>query len=223
VAPKRPILECVTGDARRVERRIWMQWLQRAAEMTGRFSREWWDDDPFAYNETASVSLLAAAAGQAGYLGLAEFTTTKGKVDKSRPHKRRVNARGRCDYWMHAERRDWAFEFKQIIAPARPKRGPGKSRPVGYPITEDRLAATMEAALDCAKDVRYWLAPYRVAGLIVSLYWLEGDDHRAAHKCLRNYAEDHCDFAWSISHCEGADPSTFLLFKFHQPGAPRRR
>ena len=77
------------GNRAKTEFRTWSKWLDAAALLADRFSRQVGDDDPFAYNETASVSVLAAAAACAGFVGLAEFSTdkaaAKGKGRSSRP------------------------------------------------------------------------------------------------------------------------------------------
>ncbi|WP_293864484.1 hypothetical protein [uncultured Alsobacter sp.] len=178
------------GDRRTSEFLDWQPWLEKAARLVGKFDRELYDD-PFSYNETASVSLLASAATQAGYLALAEFIVWKGhKAD------RRMNAAGRCDLWIYAERKTYALEFKQSVPLA---------------VTEARWTASMNAARQAAKYLRADEADERVAALVVSLWQLDDDDLDDARETLTALAE-RCDFAWHIQRKDGEASDTFLYF-----------
>jgi hypothetical protein len=73
----RPAITFLNGDRRTAEYRAWTPWLKAVSALVARFAGEL-ADDPLAYNETASVSLLAAGAAKAGHLGIAEFSTVKG-------------------------------------------------------------------------------------------------------------------------------------------------
>jgi hypothetical protein len=93
--------------------RIWLQWMQAAQEVYSRFTdRDAEDvDDPFSYNERASVGVLVSAAERAGLMSMAEFCTHKGdKNDGNMTH--------RCDLWIADQdwSHEWAFEFKQVWA-----------------------------------------------------------------------------------------------------------
>jgi hypothetical protein len=183
-------LTSLCGDGRTTEHREWSRWLKAAAALVARFDDEL-EDDPFAYNETASVSLLAAAAAKAGYLGLAEFSVIKGHKED-----RRRAADGRCDFWMAGETKTWAFEFKQT-APEL--------------INESIWRRTMESASHCARCLRASEADERVAGLIVSLYWHEEEDLPQARSMLQEIAAQ-CDFAWLIKGRDGEASDTFFYF-----------
>ena len=123
------------GDQRTSAYRGWKPWLGAAAALVKRYNDEL-DDDPFAYNETASVSLLASAAAQVGYLGLAEFGVTKGhRTD------RRLAVDGRCDFWMAGQTTNWGFEFKQ--------RNPTDRVPTSMPLRG------MEEAMVAARCLRH--------------------------------------------------------------------
>lgn len=183
----------LSGDARTREYAAWTRWLQTAAALTGRFATEL-ADDPFAYNETASVSLLASAATMAGYLSLAEFGVTKGHRSD-----RRISADGRCDLWVATESTSWGFEFKQI----RPERLTGLRA----------LQSAMAEAVECAKCLRSDEADKRVAGLIVSLYWLDKSNEYSEYEPFRIFALE-CDYAWAISSDDGVYSDTLLFFEF---------
>lgn len=186
----------IRGRSNSVERKEWQRWLDSAANLAARFWHELCED-PFAYNETASVSLLSAAAARIGYLGLAEFNVTK----KSR-RDRRCKARGRSDFWMTSDRREWSFEFKQIT---------------DGPITSRRLRAKMKAAADCVAHLRRYGAEHMVAGLVVSLYWVDEEATREAKKRLRAHAAA-CDHAWIVKADREA-PDTFLFFDIVERGS----
>lgn len=169
------MLEHLRGRRSTAEFRCWSPWLESAARFWIRW-RDEHDDDPFAYNETASVSCLVAAAAGAGYLSLADYVVTKGHADD-----RRWGVHGRCDFWLDTGRRDWAFEFKQRHAAATGARG---------------LARGLERAIDCARCLRTYQGQ-RTAGLIVSLAMLEppGVDRTIAK--LQRLAQE-VDHVWRI-------------------------
>lgn len=144
--------ECRKGHRGTLEYKAWSKWLDAADVLTKRYCRAMDEDDPFAYNETASVSVLAAAAAYAGYVGLADFSTRKASREN------RAHGPGRSDFWMQGEARDWAFEFKQWMPVTAPRK---------------RLVSHMEAAKDCARTIIKGRADGVVAGLIVPLYWIE--------------------------------------------------
>lgn len=185
----KPKVRHLVGDARTLEFAQWSRWLSSAGRIVTRFDQEL-QDDPFAYNETASVSMLAAAAARTGFLGIAEFGVTKRHAGDLRKR-----ADGRCDYWMQGDGRSWGFEFKQIIA---------------TPVTEANWRKARKAAYDCAVCLRRSEADVRVGALIVSLYWCGDDQREAQRRTLRGLATE-TDFAWELS--AGSDASdTFLFF-----------
>ncbi len=181
----------LSGDRRKAEYRAWAPWLEATAALVSRFDREL-GDDPLGYNETASVSLLAAGAAQAGHLGIAEFSVVKGhKAD------RRIPANGRCDFWMRGDRKSWGFEFKQR-APAR--------------VTDAFWLKAMDEAKACARCLRPSGADERVAGLIVSLGRHEPHDLEPSRAKLRELAA-LCDYAWELRTTGGVASDTFFFFE----------
>ncbi|AYV47074.1 hypothetical protein CFHF_22510 [Caulobacter flavus] len=184
-------LKLLSGDRRTTEYKSWNAWLKAASKLVAQFDEDL-EDDPFAYNETASVSLLAAAAAKAGYLGIAEFSTVKGhKADRRRA------ANGRCDFWMTDVDRSWGFEFKQL----RPD------------YASDALWLTgMDGARACARRLRSSAADLRVAGLIVSLYWQEGAVLQQSRENLRRLARE-CDYAWELPASGEHTGDTFFFFE----------
>jgi hypothetical protein len=184
-------------DGRKLERREWQAWLTEAAKLAVRFDQELWGDDPFSYNETASVSLLCAAGSRAGNLCLAEFSTTKKAA-----HNRRKRAPGRSDFWMlGAAGRSWAFEFKQLT------RGS---------VTMKRLQKKMAEASRCAACIREIEADVAVAGLIVPLFYADPASLPAAHERLERFALE-CDAAWRLEGAGDDRPEVYLFFNLVRP------
>ena len=188
---------CFKGRRNTLEYRAWTNWLKAADRLAKRYCAEMEDDDPFAYNETASVSALAAAAACAGYVGLAEFSTAKA-IGANRAH-----AWGRSDFWMLAEGRSWAFEFKQWSP---------------YTAPYKRLVSHMAAAETCARKILSGDADRAVAGLIVPLYYIRKGKRSSRDEVLQRARANlgtvagECDFAWTVGGANGA-PETWLLFK----------
>ncbi|MFN3558897.1 MAG: hypothetical protein ACK4UQ_06375 [Brevundimonas sp.] len=185
-------LETLISDARTIEYRTWSKWMRSAAALASRFHDEVDGDDPFAYNETASVSHLTAAATRAGYLALAEFTTTKKAASDRRRH-----AHGRADFWLGVQGRSWAFEFKQISN--------GRA-------TAGNLNKHMQAALSCARCIKEWEADHAVAGLIVPIKLTGTTASQKAEVALRELATT-CDHAWRI-HGAPLGAETYLFFRY---------
>jgi hypothetical protein len=185
------MIERLAGKRNSLEYRLWSPWMEAASELADRFIDLDPDDDPFAYNETASVSFLCTAAGQAGYIALAEYATTKKAM---KDHRR--SAPGRCDLWLHAEQVEWAFEFKRLF----PRQFPRK-----------RLDTAWNAAMGCAGCLRKDAADRRVGGLIVSLYWMEEQIRERTRGLARSFAKE-CDLAWEITTKRAVAPDTFLMF-----------
>jgi len=187
---------CWKGHRSTLEFKAWSEWLNAADALTKRYCRAMEEDDPFAYNETASVSVLAAAAACAGHISLADFSTRKASREN------RAHGPGRSDFWMQAAGRSWAFEFKQWMPVTAPRK---------------RLVSHMSAAEACAKKIVKGQSDGVIAGLIVPLYWIEKgkrstseDVLQRARTNLEKFAAG-CDFAWSIG---GAcvERETWLLF-----------
>lgn len=181
--------DCLRANQARKEATLWQAWMDAAAELTTRFYNEVQEDDPFGYNETASVSLLATAAGRVNYIGLAEFVVWKKAGDDGR--KRR---RGRSDFWMLAQDRDWAFEFKQHFSSRGSRRD---------------LERKFNSARECAEKIVKGSVDNRVAGLIVSFSVVSPDKRPAALTAIEDMAKN-ADFAWRISMGEEG-PRTYVL------------
>jgi hypothetical protein len=183
-------VERIYGSSRRVEANAWQKWLEEAAKLIERFDCDE-TDDPFAYNETASVSLLASAAARIDALALAEFSVTKrGRLDG----RRRSN--GRADFWMRMPKgRAWSFEFKQITYET---------------ITIDNLHMQMNEANTCASKLISYGPDYRVAGMIVPLYYVDQAERGRSRERLYAFKSE-CDFVWHL-HAPDDGPETFFFF-----------
>lgn len=199
-------LEFVNGDKKKAEYTIWSSWLAKAAKLVDRHISCVNDDDPFAYNETASVALLASAAALAGHVALAEYSVTKIDSEKASSGKLKKRERnGRGDLWLHAKGRDWAFEFKQ-------RNSVGVSRANG------RLKSHFDAAEKCAKKINGEEGT-PVAGLIVSLFFIEDvededDKDRVAKDAaseIERFAKEQDLLCWKITPPEGRRPTYFLF------------
>lgn len=189
----------VKGDARTTECKTWSDWLSKAALLLDRHQSVWGDDDPFAYNETASVAFLAAAGALAGHVTLAEYCTEKLSASADTGKVRKRKGHGRGDLWLHTHGRHWAFEFKQRMS-------------VGVSRGNGRLKSLTDAARACAKQVIEENDGVPVAGLIVSLYWIEDDDAalRAA-EVIERFAHENVAFCWRLAPPANRRP-TYLLF-----------
>lgn len=192
-------VELVTGDARTTEYNVWSGWMQKAALLVDRHQNLWGDDDPFAYNETASVALLAAAASLAGHVTLAEYCTQKLEPKKDKAKARRRKRHGRGDLWLHTESRHWAFEFKQRMS-------------VGVSRSNGRLLSLTNEARRCAEEVIEKEDGRPVAGLVVSFYWIDDDDvakHAAVE--IEKFAKNNVAFCWCLSPPDNRRPTYFLF------------
>jgi hypothetical protein len=171
----------------------WGRWLQAAEVISAEFDA--WEDDPFGYNETASVGILAAAAFRAGLVSLPEYVAEKANKADGR---KRVG--GRCDLWLAASRSDWAFEFKNMI--------------VGNPPRVATLRARLQKAVVCAKQVTATSAAKRVGCLIVSTFPASSTSDGNLRNRLLEFAPE-ADFAAAI-HPDGeyAKPVYFFMRHF---------
>jgi hypothetical protein len=168
---------------------LWQPWVDAAAGLCERWAD--FEDDPFSYNETASVSLLASAAAKVGYLGLAEYVTSKRSSSDLR---RKVN--GRSDYWMSAEHRSWLFEFKQTF-------------PRGVPKIRHR--EKLRAAVACAVATST-TEDRKVGGLIINMYWVGEAREASAIEVLSDVPAE-VEYAWHLQvRGRGLDTDTFLYF-----------
>ena len=104
-------------DARSAEAKFCKRWLEAAAELREKMYADGEGFDPLRYNETATVGLLATAAGRAGLLALPEFAESNRKLPEGRVRP------GRCDLWLADEdlTHNWVMEFKVCWFSPRPK------------------------------------------------------------------------------------------------------
>lgn len=112
----------IGSDKRRLEARIWQDWLNSVAHISNKHMKfdEYCENggkcypvNPFSYNETASVSILVAAAQLAGMVAIADYVTLKAAKDGGKKDRY-----GRADLWLCycANNKHWEFEFKRICA-----------------------------------------------------------------------------------------------------------
>lgn len=173
----------------------WGRWLQAAEEISSKFDA--WEDDPFGYNEQASVGILAAAAFRADLVALPEYVARKASKED-----RRKRANGRCDLWLAAPRSDWAFEFKNMMIGLAPRAATLRTR--------------LQQAVDCAKQVTATEAAKRVGCLIVSTYpalWTKAGPE--LHSRLLGFAKE-VDFAAFIEPNNRHAQPVFFFMRHHR-------
>lgn len=186
---KRPAAELLHGRRTTREYQAWQGWMDEAAALTARFADEW-EDDPFAYNETASVSALCSAAISAGYLALAEFMQLKrARAD------RRSYATGRWDLWLATKNYQWGIEFKQVSTR----------------FTPSRLEAALSEATICARLINKNDTNRRIGCLIATLPEL-AQRRTKARENLEEFASE-CDYAWRIDLNDDCR-ETYLYFRY---------
>ena len=183
------------GDRRTCESKLWERWLTCAGCVAQAFDEL--EDDPFAYNETASVSALAAAAAMAGMLSVAEYP-----VDKKDRTDRRKNVSGRADFWLHHEQKTWSIEFKQLMPDDEDVPSLGK------------IKKTFEKAVADAANLSRNEADARVGALIVSTYWFEHEEKKAKLlERLREFgANERVHFSWKVDPGGRHSGTTFFYF-----------
>lgn len=193
-------VKLIKGDKRTLEYEVWSKWIKAAAKLFDRHISAWPEDDPLAYNETASVAFLAAAGSVAGYVTLAECKTDKLDSTEADPAKITMRKRqGRADLWLHSAKRHWAFEFKQRL-------GIGVSRANG------RLGSWMKLAEKCALDVNESEDGKPIAGLILPLYFIEDDQrYERASTEISRFASEKVDYCWRLTPPDSRRP-TYILF-----------
>jgi hypothetical protein len=183
------MIEMLTGKEHGPEFRLWSSWVATAAKMRRGWIRSAPTDDPFAYNETASLSFLACAAGRAGFLALADYCTPK-----------RHSSNGRCDFWLAAERYEWVFEFKQ----AAPWGTPEQSRAW--------VASQWQSARSAAGQLIEQAGVRSFAGLVVTSYWVDGRTRGRHDRLVREFLEANATFAWKLSPIAPGRPTVFIAF-----------
>ncbi|WP_445678711.1 hypothetical protein [Radicibacter daui] len=140
----------IKSDERTIEANLWKHWLQQVPKIRSQFIQAM-QGDPFVYNETASVGLLASAASRSGLLAMSEYVSIKRGTGRGRPYRN-----GRCDLWVGAPEtgRSWAFEMKQLI---RKKA-----------LNEGTIEVSLEAACSDARKVHLQEATFRYGCLIIA-------------------------------------------------------
>jgi hypothetical protein len=182
----------LVGGTTALESRRWHTWLSQAARLAHRFKAP--GEDPFVYNETASVSVLAAAAAMAGMFGIADYASVK-----RTPNDRRRAVPGRVDLWLWCEERSWTIEFKQY---APKERVP----------TENALAKLLSSATRDAECVSASDAHARAGGLIVPPFWLKKSLAVQVEQRLFDFAAQ-TDHAWVVNPGTEYGRSTYLFFR----------
>lgn len=181
-------VDMIKGPLWTHEARAWNRWLKEAAQLAHQFGNL--EDDPFSYNETATVSLLTAAAARVDMLALAEFVSTK--------QFRRMPVNGRCDLWICSERRSWAFEVKQF-------------RYLGGYHRLSTIRGWLASACWDARKLAHHEAEKRFAILIIPLFWAEEIDEEFIKNVEAVAAKT--DYAWRLSPGSEHTGETFVLFK----------
>ncbi|WP_260482921.1 hypothetical protein [Sphingomicrobium flavum] len=198
VSPTTTTVVCLKGNKRQMEHRLWEDWLQYAARLFDRHYGRWANDDPFGYNEAASVSLLAAAASFAGHVVQTEFSTQKKVAGHPVVGTRGTDRRyGRGDLLIRTEKRSWAFEFKQRF---------GK-------FTESYLRTDLERASKCADAIFEDEDGVPVAALIMNLSLIE-DDEKIEKSCevIEQFARNSdIDFCWRLDPPDKCAPTYFCF------------
>ena len=193
-----PVLELLRGDRRTHEYEAWTSWLTEAVRLAHEFSEV--EDDPFAYNETATVSLLTAAAAKADMLALAEYVSRKKRRDD-----RRSNIPGRCDLWLYDNSTSWAFEFKQ-------KFYQGGQHKV------ETLSGWLDEACDDASRLSEFEATKRFGALVISCRDAVEIDRRFERNLVEFAKNVH--FAWLLDPDTVHASRTYILF--FEPRRPQR-
>ena len=166
--------ECLKTDQRRIEAPLWQRWMDHVSKSRRGFA-ELIDFDPLT-NETASMSVLAAAASRSGLFAMTDYV-----CDKHQKDRRKRLRRGRADLWVGSSTCTWAFEAKQI-----------RCRP-GVRLT------TLEARLELARHDAGELPESegdRFFGILVATL-PDGVSTPKLEDCLTDFAQK-ADFAWRI-------------------------
>lgn len=183
-------MQLLSGDGRSREARLWTTWLRQLPRLRKQYF-EAFEFDPLRSNETASVGLLATAAGRAGLLTMAEYVTWKRALSRGRPYRG-----GRCDLWVGDPRSgtSWAFEVKQHFCSKR-------CRP-------STLAKHLDRACKDARQVDSLEADRRFGVLIVS--GCADDSLPEATVTVINNLAAACTYSWRV---DGGSAPVWLLFR----------
>jgi hypothetical protein len=185
-----------TFSANASEEKIsWQRWLDEIGAVRQKFYQKFDDFDPLYYGETATVGLLANAAGRAGLLALPEFSEARIK----RPGGKRL---GRHDLWLVdlKSERSWLFEFK-VCWPQKGTRKP--------------LWQTYNHAIQCAYERPHEKSERKVAGVVYVPYGLYTRENFDALEDRMTAIRDHADVFCKFS---GADRPAYLAMQMIDDG-----
>jgi len=147
----------------------WELWVRQAEALYRRWLERLPDDDPFAYNETASGSVLACAATMAGGLGIADYHTEKRKVRGADP----TDRWHRGDLWIrHPGGGTWAVELKQVC--------PAHQSVLRAGQIEIALRNARADAWNCRRKE----ADHRLGCVVVSTWWQGARPDPDAHQVI---------------------------------------
>lgn len=183
------ILKVLKTKPKRMESGLWENWFRCVGRLRRDYALGVWGDDLLAYNETASVGVLASGANKTGMFALAEFVTQKTGEDGPQI--------GRSDLWVMTKdrKRSWSFEFKQFRT-----RGHLKASTLGTKLEAAVKDAHRVSELDC--DIAY-------GGLICVAADKGPEDRKQAVKQLQAFAAE-ADFAYQLSNA-GLHPAFVFL------------
>jgi hypothetical protein len=188
----------IKGDKRTKEGASWPVWMDGVNRALERYASAHADEDgtdnPFSYNETASVSVLVAGAALAGFIALADYRTIKLSGSGN-------DKNGRCDLYLMANWNTWAFEFKQLFT-------------TSSPTSEGRLKSKLEASLKAAKELKGEDHDRAFGGVIIPLSNMK--DNATLARARKNIAafcnaEEKVRYAFHFAEGDN-DLETFILF-----------
>ena len=120
------------NDKKYREFQIWSRWIDELPKIRN-LQMTWDGFDAFRYNETCSVGAVSNAAHSADFITQLEYSTTKTRSTRGRPH-----FNGRVDLWIGdpISEFSWALEFKQLFVGNRS----------GIGCIQNRLVEAMKSA-----------------------------------------------------------------------------
>jgi hypothetical protein len=185
----------LAGDKRTLESRLWTDWFSAIPQLRDQFSQIRENDDPFLYNETASVGMLASAASRSGLLALAEYVAIKRGTGRGRPLRN-----GRCDLWVQdpTSHRAWSFEFKQCYATGGVRRA--------------TLERKLRAACSDASAVHSFEADRYFGGLMI----LGDDENALGGNCVATVETLAAEMTYACRISGGTTPVWVLLLDINQ-------
>lgn len=191
-----PTIYRIKGKLSTKEGKAWEKWMAGVDSIHRRYAKAHdGDDNPFAYNEAASVSILTAGAAMAGFVALADYCVGKKSSDTGK------DKNGRCDLYLMANEHTWSFEFKQLS-------------PYSAPTKKGRLESSLKSALKDVGELTGEDHECAFAGLIIPLGKLEDSAALArARENIVNFCneDNRIRFAYQFSKRK-KDLETFILF-----------